>query len=243
MPLKNAENTIEKAIQSVLNQIEINRELILIIGSDSSSDGSKKILDTYLNNSNIIIKDVNFGKAYLNRNFLNNYARDNFPNCVLIGRLDADDFLLNNQVISNIEKMFDTHQFDVFLCGNKQIKDGVILEWENKPKKELLDKQYLLGQVLEMSLGNTKAEFPSCNTFIKPTILIDYPNENSAEDHWFTVLLLLQKNKKNIYIDEDLLYCVYSLDGFTTNNNKKKDAYLKSRKKLYEFLKNQFVHE
>ena len=236
MPLKNAEKTVESAILSVLKQINVQREIVLLIGNDNSTDNSEKILkEISLLNSRIVLLNVNFGKAYLNRNFLNEYARKNYPNGVLIGRLDADDIIYHENTISQIEILFDQENFDVLICGNKQVKNKAVLEWENRPSKNLLRNDFLLNQLFEMTQGNSKAELPSCNTFIKPTVKIDYPEKASAEDHWFTVFLLLQKGKLNILIDENLLYCLYSLDGFATHDNKKTNNYFKSREELYKF--------
>lgn len=238
MPLKNAELTVEKSILSVLNQKNTRREIVLIIGNDNSTDNSESIVkDIASKNPNVVLLNVNFGKAYLNRNYLNEYARTNYPNCILIGRLDADDVIYSNNTISEIEKLFDENNFDVLICGNKQVKNGEILEWENKPSKKLLQDDFLLNQLFEMTQGNPKAELPSCNTFIKPKIKTEYPDKASAEDHWFTVLLLLQKEKLNILIDENLLYCFYSLDGFATHSNKKTNNYVNSRNELYKFYK------
>lgn len=240
MPLKNAEKTVEKSVFSVLNQKNINREIILLIGNDNSTDNSESLIKEIASqNSNVILLNVNFGCAYLNRNYLNEFARKTYPNCVLIGRLDADDIIYTENTISQIEKLFDDNNFDVLICGNKQVKNGIVLEWENKPSKEFLQNEYLSNRLFEMSKGNKKAELPSCNTFIKPTIKIEYPEKESAEDHWFTILLLLQKEILNICIQENLLYCFYSLDGFSTNNNKKKNNYFQSRKELYTFYQNQ----
>lgn len=236
MPLKNAEKTLEKSVYSVLNQKNTKREIILIIGNDNSTDNSETILNEIASqNPNVVLLNVNFGNAYLNRNYLNEYARINYPNCVLIGRLDADDVIYNENAISKIEKLFDENNFDVLICGNKQVKNGIVLDWENKPSKKLLQDDFLLNQLFEMTQGNPKAELPSCNTFIKPTIKTEYPDKASAEDHWFTVLLLLQKEKLNILIDENLLYCLYSLDGFVTQGNKKSKHYTDNRNDLYQF--------
>lgn len=237
MPLKNGEKTLEKAIHSVLQQKNVKREVILLVGNDSSTDNSETMLNEIANqNNNIVVLNVNFGKAYLNRNFLNEYARKNHPNCVLIGRLDVDDVIHDEFTISNIENLYDRTGFDVLICGNKQVKNGEVLEWENKPNKQLLNDNFLANQLFEMTQGNPKAELPSCNTFIKPSILIEYPNKISAEDHWFTVQLLLEKEKVNILIDEDLLYCNYSLDGFVTNTNKQNEDYKQSRVELYRYF-------
>jgi len=236
MPLKNAEKTAKNAIFSVLQQTNTKREIVLLIGNDNSTDDSETILkEIALQNPNVVLLNVNFGNAYLNRNYLNEYARTNYPNCILIGRLDADDVIYTENTISEIEKLFDENNFDVLMCGNKQVKNRTVLEWENKPSKKLLQNDFLLNQLFEMTQGNPKAELPSCNTFIKPTIKTEYPDKASAEDHWFTVLLLLQKEKLNILIDENLLYCFYSLDGFATHGNKKTNNYVKSRNELYQF--------
>lgn len=238
MPLKNAEKTLKNAVFSVLKQKNTKREIVLLIGHDNSTDNSETILNEIASqNPNVVLLNVNFGNAYLNRNYLNEYARINYPNCVLIGRLDADDVIYNENAISEIEKLFDENNFDVLICGNKQVKNGIVLDWENKPSKKLLQDAFLRNQLFEMTQGNPKAELPSCNTFIKPTIKAEYPDKASAEDHWFTVLLLLQKEKLNILIDENLLYCFYSLDGFATNGNKKTNNYVKSRNELYKFYK------
>lgn len=237
MALKNAEITVEKSIYSILNQKNTKREIVLLIGNDNSTDNSEMILKKIASqNPNIVLLNVNFGNAYFNRNYLNEYARTNYPNCVLIGRLDADDVIYTQNTISEIEKLFDENNFDVLMCGNKQVKNGIILKWENKPSKQLLQDDFLLNQLFEMTQGNPKAELPSCNTYIKPTIKTEYPDNASAEDHWFTVLLLLQKEKLNILIDENLLYCFYSLDGFATRNNKKTNNFIQSRKKLHQYF-------
>lgn len=240
MPLKNAEKTVEKAVLSVLKQSNTKREIVLLIGNDDSTDNSKTIVKRIaLQNPNVVLLNVSFEKVYLNRNYLNDYARKNYPNCILIGRLDADDVIYNGKTISQIEKLYDETNFDVLLCGNKQVKNGEILEWENKASKNLLQEEHLSQQLFEMIDKNPKAELPSCNTFIKPFIKIEYPEKLSAEDHWFTVLLLLQQEKLNIQIDESLIYSIYSLDGHATTNNKKANFYKESRKELYEFFKYQ----
>lgn len=240
MPLKNAEKTVEESVFSVLNQKSTKREVVLLIGNDNSTDKSRVILKEIASlNSNVVLLDVDFGSVHLNRNYLNEYARTNYPNCTLIGRLDADDVICSENTISQIEKLFDENNFDVLICGNKQVKNGDVLAWENKPSKRLLDNSFLLDQLFAMKQGDPKAELPSCNTFIKPTVKTEYPEKISAEDHWFTVLLLLQQKNLSIFIDENLLYCFYSLDGLVTFDNKKANNYLKSRKELYQFYKNE----
>ena len=236
MPLKNAAKTVEAAVRSVIGQAGTSREVILLVGNDNSTDDSKRIVEelrtTY---SNIILLNVNFNSTSGNRNFLNDYARTHYPNCALIGRLDADDRLCTPGTIAAIEKLFNEHSFDVMIAGNKQVKGGVVQKWKNQPSSQLLNEAYLLNRLREMAEGNAKAELPSCNTFIRPSVRILYPERSSAEDHWFTILLLLQKSKLDMLIAEQLLYCEYSLEGLATAGNKQTDSYRRSRQDLLHF--------
>ncbi|MFD1016193.1 glycosyltransferase family 2 protein [Winogradskyella rapida] len=239
MPLKNGEKTLERAIESVLIQTHVKREVVLLIANDNSTDSSSTILENYSKHSNIKVLNVDFGLSYLTRNHLLNYTRDHFPNCVLIGRLDCDDYLYNDLVLSTIEKEFDSSNFDALLAGNKQEKNNIILENANVANKELLDNNYLKSRLYNMSIGISKAELPSCNTFFKPTVSIKYPSKKSAEDHWLTTMLLLKKKDLNIKVAEDFIYCVYSLEGNVTEDNLTNNSYYKSREDLYQYFINQ----
>lgn len=237
MPLKNAGTTVEKSIRSFQGQRHTKRERVLLIGNDQSTDDSASILDSFIPDPSITVLEVNLGKTWLNRNYLKDYARKHIPGCVLIGRLDADDVLMEEDTLAKVEAVYEETRFDVLLGGNKQQQNGKILEWENRVDIRLMDDRYLLQRLYEMSIGNPKAELPSCNTFVRPSVEIAYPPKESAEDHWFTVMLLLAKKKLKIHIEEDLLYCIYSLDGKATASNMKKKLHLESRTALLEFFK------
>ena len=237
MPVKNASKTIVRSIQSVLDQKEVKRDVILLIGNDASNDATEMIIASFLPNSKIIVLPISCGTVHGARNYLNNYIKNHFPNCVLIGRLDADDTLKCTTTLSEIENLYDNIGFDVLLAGNQQKKNDVVLAWENKASEKLLEDSYVLQRLKEMRDGNAKAELPSCNTFIRPSVSVVYPEKISAEDHWFTIELLLQKNHLKIHIASELLYCVYSLDGFETTTNTQNDNYIQSRIELYNYYK------
>lgn len=237
MPLRDARETVSAAIASFVRQRGVKRELVLLIGDDSSTDDSMQIVGSFLPHPGIKILEFSFGKIYQCRNYLYDYARKHIPGCVLIGRLDTDDVLWQDDTMARIESIFEETDFDVFMAGNKQQRDGKILEWENRADPRLLKDDYLLQRLLEMSQGNPRAELPSCNTFIRPSVQILYPPKDSAEDHWFSVLLLLEKDRLKIHLAEDFLYCIYSLNGLVTESNRKKEAHQKNRAELYEFFK------
>lgn len=235
MPVKNGEKTLRRAIESILNQKAVKREVIIVIANDNSSDKSKEILETYAGYSNIIVLDVVYGKSYLVRNHLLEYSKTNIKNYVLIGRLDCDDYLLNDYVLSEIEKRFDKENFDVFIAGNKQEQNGLLKSFSNQPSNKFFEVKYIKNRLEDMSKGVFASELPSCNTFIGKNVKVNYPKIDSAEDHWFLVELLLLKDKLKITIDSQLIYCVYSLDGELTEINRINDAYVDSRLKLLKY--------
>jgi len=239
MPLKNGSKTIKRAVKSVLNQRNLKRNILLIIANDNSTDDWKIEIQDFINDNRVIIKNVNFGKSYKVRNYLHSYIREKMPNVDYIGRLDADDYIVNDTTLSEIEKIMDKFKPDVIMSGNKLSINNSIIERVNIADKKLLDFNFLKQKLEQMSKGNPNGELPSCNTFIKPSVYVDYKEIESAEDHWFSVDLLLNKNKYKIHIADKILYSVYSLSGSLTSQNKHKSKYLQSRKELLNYFKNE----
>lgn len=243
MPLKNNSATVRIAISSFLSQRFVKRKCVLLIINDSSNDGSDIIVSEYMDDDRIRMVNANLGSVSRVRNFIHHYVQEHIPTCCLIGRLDADDYLPSNTILSEIEAIWDREKFDVLFMGNKQSRQGEILEWVNKADQRLLDYQYLANRLLEMADGNPKAELPSCNTFIRPYVTsINYPDKASAEDHWYSVMLIMSKETLKIEIAEDKVYCVYSLDGATTASNKDSSMFRESRIDLHNFFVTNISH-
>ncbi|MBN2693342.1 glycosyltransferase family 2 protein, partial [bacterium] len=97
MPLKNGAKTIKRAVASILNQKNLRRELLLIIANDNSTDNWNDELKEFENDNRIIIINVNFGKSYKVRNYINSFIREHIPDVEYIGRLDSDDYVIDDQ--------------------------------------------------------------------------------------------------------------------------------------------------
>lgn len=235
MPLKNGAKTIRRAVESVFSQRKVRREIILLIANDGSTDSWKSEISHYLQDPRVMVIDVEFGKTYAVRNFILDYVRNNMPDAAYIGRLDADDFIADEYSLHRIERIMDAYDPDVIIAGNKQMLGGNIIR-ENPADIRFLDYSYLEKRLKMMADGILQGELPSCNLFVKPTVDVRYKDIDSAEDHWYLVEILLNKYLYNIYIAEDLIYAVYSLDGKVTEDNKKREAYLRSRKLLYRYF-------
>ncbi len=236
MPLKNGASSLKRAVKSVLNQRNLTRTMKLLILNDNSDDNWKEEISDYLKDPRVIIRDVNIGDITQLRNYILDYSKKELSSQSYIGRLDVDDYIIDEMFFSKLEKIIDNHNPDVIIAGNKLSVNDEIIKRINYADKKLLNYEFLKEKLFQMSQNIPEGELPSCNVFTKNSINFHYNFVGSAEDHWFTVDLLLNKNKLNIYIADDLLYVVYSLSGNITNINRKKKRYISSRQQLYEYF-------
>lgn len=238
MPLHNAGDTVRRAVLSIVNQRDVQRNLILVIGDDRSEDNWKDEIKDLISDKIVIINIVEGGRGYKARRELYGHILNNFQNVAYIGRLDADDELADDLVISKLEKIMDLESPDVIVAGNYQRKDGAVIA-KNMPDKNLLEPDQMLKRLRRMSLCIHEAELPSCNLLIKPECMIDYPCKESADDHWYMVELLLKSDKLKIHIADKLVYAIYSLSGKITKASKDNHNFFHVRKELYEYAKEQ----
>ena len=236
MPFKDNIQIVKRAVNSLFSQKNLNRELILLIINEGSYNDLKREISSYLDDPRLIIHSTHIGKISAIRNYIIDFVNEAIPDTDYIGRLDSDDWIVDNYALSRIEKIMDKYHPDAIISGNKLAIDEKIIDRVNYADKRLLDFKFLEKKLYQMSLNLPEGELPSCNTFIKPSINIRYKSVESAEDHWFTVDLLLHQDTYNIFIAENILYAVYSLNGQLTKLNKKKSFYEKSRKDLYKYF-------
>ncbi len=219
-------------MESILAQKDVKRDVWILIADDDSNDDWKKSLGDILKNEKIVIIDVKNHHTAKTRNDINRYIKMLFDNVSFIGRLDADDEYASEDVLSKIECKFDDIKPDVLVAGNHLRLDGKIIGRVNIATSKLTNKAYLLSRLKKMSKGIAEAELPSCNVFMTPNSLQDYPEISSAEDHFLLVRLLL--SDKKIEFAKDILLTIYNLSGNKTADNKQTEKYLNARKQLYE---------
>ncbi len=121
-PFFNAEKFLSASIQSVLNQEYTNWELLLI--NDGSSDKSKQIVFSFLDDRIIYFEQENKGVSAARNAGLCNMTGDYF--CFL----DSDDILPRNSLSSRVEIM--KQQSDV------DFVDGTVIKFD----QNLKDQQY-----------------------------------------------------------------------------------------------------
>ena len=232
----NNEGTLGRCLCSVLRQTGTVRQVLAVVLDDCSSDGCNDALKR-LDDRRILSFRAENGNVPTTRNQLNELIRRHVPNAVLVGRLDADDEMCGDSVLSEIERIYDETRADVIVAGNRLRKDGVVISEVNRATEELLDGERLLGRLRRMSEGDATAELPSCNVFARPAAMLPYPNIQGAEDHALLVRYLQNAPELGVRIAERILYCIYNLDGRESRENRKRGTYLVSRKLLYQEAK------
>jgi glycosyltransferase involved in cell wall biosynthesis len=232
--LHNGRKTIRRCIQSILDQENLSSHLWVLIADDDSNDGWEEEVSDLLALTNVMVIRVKNNATYKTRNDIHAYTRKYFGNVALIGRLDCDDVYSDNLVLSRIEQVQEQSGADVVLAGNYLRLNNKVISRVNRATKDLLDSDYLINRLRDMSNGIAEAELPSCNVFMSKRCLRDYPAKNSAEDHFLLVDLLLGNNDYKIAIAEDVLLTIYNLNGKITADNKRLALYLETRKELYQ---------
>ena len=101
--VKNAENTIEKCIKSILNQNYKNVQYIIIDGN--STDNTKKIIEKYRNKVSLIISEDDNGIwDAMNKGI-------KLAEGEILGFINADDFYYENS-LKIVNKYFSEENID-----------------------------------------------------------------------------------------------------------------------------------
>ncbi|MCK4859031.1 MAG: glycosyltransferase [Candidatus Omnitrophica bacterium] len=130
----NAKDTIEEAIQSVLNQTYKNIEYVIIDGK--STDGTLKIINKYRDRISKFISEPDSGHFEAMNKGLKLAKGE------VVGFLHADDFFATDKVIKNIAKIFEERDVHC-LWGNlvyvsRKNTEKIIRYWKSCSYRENL---------------------------------------------------------------------------------------------------------
>lgn len=235
VPVHNNEKTIKECINSILSQ-SCNMKISILILDDNSNDLWREKIDQEYYSGNIVIVSCNVGSAWKIRNLAKMLVDQYFYRYSWLSRLDSDDTLVSDMVVSKMIKGIQKEYYNVLwvLASNLQNKNGLIVsETGNRATNNLLLDNELLKRLKGMSNGKFDYELPSCNLWLARGFDIYYPAVKSAEDHWLVTYLLIMYKEFGCLLP-NVLHTNYSLSGATTKSNRKMHKYIKSRKKLYD---------
>lgn len=202
IPAYNAENTIEKCLNSLFNQTL--KEIEIIVINDCSKDSTLKILKKYKNKIKLIDNKENLGPAG-SRNKGLDVAQGKY-----IGFVDADDWVAPNMYELMSSKMND--EVDLVACSRINVT--------KKGEKPIINKNKESD-----AKAFTKTSNYNCDKLFKREIIEKYhlrlPEQYSyAEDFAFGIRYKYYANKMCI-LEEPLYYYLADSEGSITNSYKR----------------------
>lgn len=218
-PAYNAEKTIKKCLDSILNQTLENIEIIVV--NDMSQDNTLKILKEYKNKIKIIDNKKNLGPA-ASRNKALDIAQGTY-----IGFVDADDYIDKQMYEKMVSQMSD--DVDLVCCGRYNVINGKLnpiinTTKETDPQNFSQTSNYMTDKLYK------KALIDKYN--------IRLPEKYSyAEDFAFLIKYKYYAQKMKI-IEEPLYYYLSDSEGSITNSFKENlFDIIEVLKEMVEFFK------
>lgn len=133
IPIYNAEEFLELAIQSVINQTHQNWELILI--DDGSTDGSLQIAKSFVAKDNRIrvISDGKNKKLPFRLNQIINESKYEY-----IARMDADDIIHPKRLETQLKSLINNPEVDLVSTGLVSINDNNVVYGYRNQKYQII---------------------------------------------------------------------------------------------------------
>ena len=209
VPVYNSSLTVERCIDSILNQSIVEKEIIII--NDGSTDNSLDIINKYKKNTNIILINQNNQGQGVARNRALEIAKGEYVTFV-----DSDDYLSNRYSYENLIMRCDNENLDLIIfnyCIDYISHYKILVNLYN-------DKIYTSKEIIEKFLLTNEVEGFSCNKIFKKKIISDnnikFLEGYKYEDIPFVIDYILMSN--NIGFDNNVVYHY----TYNTNSTTKK---------------------
>lgn len=211
VPVYNAEETLERCLDSLISQSYKNIEIVCV--NDGSSDSSLKILNKYRKKDERIVvidNDKNRGCSYTKNRGIDNATGD------FICFVDSDDYIENN-MINELVDFQRKNNLDLVKCHYNNYEDGKLKNTIlNYPEEKILNTK---KDINEFKTKLFSGEIPGYLQLllIKRNVLNDKKiNEKIAflEDVTFYLELLSEKIKVGI-LNKRLYNYVNNKNGLT----------------------------
>ncbi len=222
IPVYNAESTLVRCINSVLNQTFTDFEVLII--NDGSTDGSEKICRQFADGRIKYISKEN-GGASTARNLGMSKANGDY-----LCFVDCDDYIDNDMLSFMYEKIQKTNA-DIVMCGY-YMENGKSVS-EISAKDGIVEGKEINNRIVELKSKNL-IDSP-CNKLYKREFIINsgvkMPENEAFEDTDFNLRLLKFSPKIAIY-KECFYHYILSMGSTTRRYNPQKLNIIKKRAKL-----------
>lgn len=228
VPVYNAEEYIERCINSLVNQTYQNIEIILI--NDGSTDRSKDICDSYAKKDKRIkvINQKNCGVSTA-RNKGMDVAKGEY-----LCFVDSDDYV-SNEFIEKMYKSLSTNRADLSICSISNVSDKGI-----KPQSSSLYEDNIITKETYYKNINTYGGF-LWNKIFKKELIGNLRLEKDiyyCEDELF-VISYVEKCKEIACVNNPLyFYCTHvgSLSSWEDGWDEKKVTIIKAKQKALKIF-------
>lgn len=233
IPVYNAEEFIEKCLDSIKNQTYKNIEVIII--NDGSTDNSENICREYCkNNENFRLISKKNGGVSSARNIGLSEAKGDY-----IGFVDPDDWI-EKDMFENLYKLIKDYNADISICGYiKESKNGILNKQNKKQIIELTEIEALNEIIREDGFKGFLWNKLFSRELIKSyKDIFFYENIHFSEDLLFCCEYIL-KSKKVIYDTTPYYhYIIHDNNICNSNYNSKKVTSLDAFEKIIDILSN-----
>lgn len=206
VPVYNVEKYLERCINSILNQVFTDLELILI--NDGSTDNSGIICDRYskIDNRVKVIHKDNGGQADA-RNIGINFSKGDY-----IGFVDSDDEI-DRYMYKILYDMSIKYSADISTCKLETIEEGKEV---NRIYTESVT-IYTNKEAIKVTYDGGLSGYSPCNKLYKRRLFenIKFPVGRIYEDA--SVLYKLYMNSNKVVFIDKALYKYIRREGSTTN--------------------------
>ncbi len=202
IPFYNTSKYVERIINSIKSQTYKNYEIICV--DDGSTDDTLEVLKKYEGDNIYIFHQENSGPGVARKNGFKKSTGD------LIYFMDSDDYLIDDNLFSDINKIFNTNNPDVIMFNTKTIYDDK--EVINIPSKSI-EKEGLNDISI---LGNSTISVAlMCKVFNRKILREDMFFASNVFEDYYTTYVYLDKCNTFYYINKEM-YALYHKED---NNN------------------------
>lgn len=246
VPIYNTQNYLQKCLDSLVNQTYKNIEIILV--DDGSTDDSYKICESYKGKyENIVIIHKENGGASDARNEGLRNAKGDY-----IHFIDSDDFLIKDNLYSDVLKIIDTYKPNIIFSLYKGYDKNNYSEIESQPLYN--SNGFYEGNVLLDVLKNGYIMTLTCpvNKLFNRRFLLDNNlfftvGLDHEEDEWLPRVIACAKN---CYFFNEYIYGVRCFrEGALSQTKSEQVMARKARSKMKiaktgaEFMKNKLADD
>lgn len=222
IPAYNAENTIERCILSIQNQIYNDLEIIVI--NDGSTDNTEKIIKA-ISDNDCRVKPItipNGGVSHA-RNVGIDSATGEY-----ITFVDSDDYI-DKEMYSTLMSLIDKHHVKIAHCSYKNVdEDGKVISVVGENNKIVKQNH---DEALECLLNGRLFAGGMCNKVFSTDLFVDVRLEETIKynEDVLACFLLFDKVESSIYTD----YAFYNYVAVSSSSTHSANSVLYCQQCLY----------